>query len=49
MLFNVKSLFPKSKKVGKRDWGKEILLSIVSKKYSFKFLEIEKGKKGGLQ
>ena len=49
MLFNKKSLFPKSKKVGRRNWGKEILLSIVSKKYSFKFLEIKKGKKGGLQ
>ena len=29
--------------------GKEILLALVSKKYSFKLLEIKKGKKGGLQ
>ena len=41
--------FPKSKSLGYRDWGKEILLALVPKKYSFKLLEIKKNKKGGLQ
>ena len=49
MFTNKKNIFPKSKSVGKRLWGKEILLALVSKKYSFKLLEIKKGKKGGLQ
>ena len=48
-MLNKSIIFPKSKSVGKRMWGKEILLALVSKKYSFKFLEIKKGKKGGLQ
>ena len=41
--------FPKSKNLGPRDWGKEILLALVPKKYSFKLLELKKNKKGGLQ
>lgn len=49
MLLNKSIIFPKSKSVGKRPWGKEILLALVSKKYSFKLIEIKKGKKGGLQ
>ena len=49
MFTNKKNIFPKSKSVGKRLWGKEILLALVSKKYSFNLLEIKKGKKGGLQ
>tara|TARA_B100000963_G_scaffold89112_1_gene76671 strand:- start:5071 stop:5496 length:426 start_codon:yes stop_codon:yes gene_type:complete len=48
-MLNKSFIFPKSKNVGKRLWGKEMLLALVSKKYSFKLLEIKKGKKGGLQ
>ncbi len=44
---NVK--FPKPKEVGKRDWGYEILLTLIPKKISLKKLIIKKGKKGGLQ
>ena len=41
--------FPKKKDLGKRDWGKEILLALISKKISLKILHIKKGKAGGLQ
>lgn len=41
--------FSKSKEVGKRDWGKEILLTLIPKKLTLKILKIKKGKKGGLQ
>ena len=41
--------FPKKKKVGKRDWGQEILCALIPKKISLKILKIKKGKKGGLQ
>ena len=47
-MLNKSLIFPKSKSVGKR-LCKEMLLALVSKKYSFKLLEIKKGKKGGLQ
>ena len=46
---NKKILFPSPKIVGKRDWGNEILLVLISKKISLKKLIIKKGKKGGLQ
>ena len=46
---NKSKIFPKSKNVGKRLWGRETLLALVSKKFSFKLLEIKKGKQGGLQ
>ncbi len=46
---NKSKIFPKSKSVGKRLWGRETLLALVSKKFSFKLLEIKKGKQGGLQ
>jgi len=42
-------LFPKVKNVGKRDWGKEELLVLISKVLTLKRLLIKKGKKGGLQ
>ena len=29
--------FPKRKKVGKRDWGQEILLALIPKKYLLRF------------
>ena len=38
-------IFPKKKIVGKREWGNEYLLRLVSKKYTLKLLEIKKGKK----
>ena len=41
--------FPKSKSLGHRDWGKEILLALVPKKYSLKLLKLKMNKKGGLQ
>jgi len=41
--------FPKKKDLGKREWGKEILLALISKKISFKKLILNKGKSGGLQ
>ena len=41
--------FPKRKKIGKRDWGQEILCALIPKKISLKILKIKKGKKGGLQ
>jgi len=44
---NVK--FPRKKKLGKRDWGKEIILSVIPKVLSLKLLLLKKGKKGGLQ
>ena len=45
----VSVIFPKEKSVGKRDWGKEKLLVLISKILSLKKLIIKSGKKGGLQ
>ena len=45
----IKKIFPKSKSVGKRPWGKEILLALIPKKISLKLLIIKKDQKGGLQ
>lgn len=44
-----KAIFPKIKNMGKRDWGSEKLVALISKKISLKVLHIKKGKKGGLQ
>jgi mannose-6-phosphate isomerase len=41
--------FPKKKFLGKRLWGKEIILSIIPKVLSLKLLVLKKNKKGGLQ
>lgn len=41
--------FPKPKSVGKRPWGKEILLVLIPKVLTLKLLKIKKGFKGGLQ
>ena len=46
---SVKVIFPKTKNIGKRDWGKETLIALIPKKISLKILSIKKGKKGGLQ
>tara|TARA_Y100000389_G_scaffold166012_1_gene170461 strand:- start:21561 stop:21995 length:435 start_codon:yes stop_codon:yes gene_type:complete len=45
----VSVIFPKKKNLGKRKWGKEILLALVPKVLSFKLLKMKKGAKGGLQ
>lgn len=44
-----KVIFPKKKKIGKRNWGNEILVALIPNKISLKILEMKKGKKGGLQ
>lgn len=44
-----KIIFPRKKKVGRRNWGEEFLLVLISKKISLKKIIIKKGKKGGLQ
>ena len=49
LLRKTKVLFPKPKTIGKRNWGKEILLALVKKKFSLKLLIMKKGGKGGLQ
>lgn len=49
MKFKEKKIFPMAKDVGKRSWGQETLLILISKKISLKKLKIKKGKKGGLQ
>ena len=41
--------FPLKKNVGKRKWGKEILLVLIPKLLTLKLLIIKKGSKGGLQ
>ena len=41
--------FPLKKNVGKRKWGKEILLVLIPKLLTLKLLIIKKGAKGGLQ
>ena len=43
------NLFPKPKSIGKRTWGKEDLLVLISKKLTLKKITIKKNKKGGLQ
>ena len=43
------AIFPKKKKVGKRECGEEILGALIPKKISLKILKIKKGKTGGLQ
>lgn len=42
-------VFPKSEDMGPRTWGTEILLALVSGKFSLKRIEIRAGEKGGLQ
>jgi mannose-6-phosphate isomerase len=41
--------FPKKKSLGKRNWGEEKLLVLISKVLSLKLLKIKRGKQGGLQ
>ena len=41
--------FFKSKKIGKRDWGEEILVNWIPKKLTLIILKMKKGKMGGLQ
>ena len=42
-------IFPDLESVGPREWGEELLIGIVSKKFSLKKLVLRKGAKGGLQ
>ena len=41
--------FPNPESVGPRNWGEEILVSLVPEKFMMKKLYINKGSKGGLQ
>ena len=41
--------FPTPESVGERDWGEEILLCLVSGKFTLKKLKINAGSQGGLQ
>lgn len=41
--------FPQAESVGPRDWGEEILLVLSPGNYTMKKLNINAGKKGGLQ
>jgi quercetin dioxygenase-like cupin family protein len=41
--------FPKSKDLGKRLWGQEILLAFIKNKFTFKLLKLKKNRQGGLQ
>ena len=47
--YSLKQIFPSSKNLGRRNWGKEILLALIPKILSLKKITILKGKKGGLQ
>ena len=49
MKLKKKVSFFKSKKLGKRNWGEEILINLISKKFTLKILKMKKGKMGGLQ
>ena len=42
-------IFSKPFSPGKRDWGKEVVLTVIPKVLSLKLLKIKKGSKGGLQ
>ncbi len=44
-----KDIFPKTKSVGKRNWGTEDLLVLIPKLLTLKRIKLKKGKKGGLQ
>jgi mannose-6-phosphate isomerase len=46
---HINVIFPQKKRLGKRTWGEEILLSIIPSILSLKLLKIKKGKKGGIQ
>ncbi len=46
---HVSVIFPNKKRVGKRNWGEEILLSLIPSVLSLKLIKIKKGKKGGIQ
>jgi mannose-6-phosphate isomerase-like protein (cupin superfamily) len=47
--FDEKTIFPSPESVGKRPWGSEDLLALVSQKFSVKKLVVKAGNKGGLQ
>jgi len=47
--FLLKYIFPKTKSVGKRNWGTEDLLVLIPNLLTLKRIKLKKGKKGGLQ
>ena len=47
--FLQKYIFPKTKSVGKRNWGTEDLLVLIPNLLTLKRIKLKKGKKGGLQ
>ena len=49
MINRPKVIFPKNRDLGKRNWGKETLLTLIPNVLTLKILKIKKGKKGGLQ
>jgi len=49
MKLKKKQIFPKSKSLGKRLWGKEELLVLIPRVLTLKKLTINKNSKGGLQ
>ena len=49
MKLKKKQIFPKSKFLGKRLWGKEELLVLIPRVLTLKKLTINKNSKGGLQ
>ena len=46
---HVNVVFPNTKNLGERDWGKEDLLVVIPGLLSLKRIKIKKGSKGGLQ
>jgi len=48
-MFKESDLFQEANSVGERPWGCEILLGLVSQKFSVKYLKINAGSRGGLQ
>ena len=43
------TVFPSGTSVGPRDWGNELLLAVVKGHFTFKKIQLKKGKMGGLQ
>ena len=47
--FLKEKIFPKSRSIGFRDWGDELLLVHIFKKLTLKKLILKKNRRGGLQ
>ena len=46
---NTNQVFPSELSLGFREWGEEVLLALVSGKFSVKRITMNKGSRGGLQ